>query len=306
MKDLALKRLLRSLLVMFGVSLLTFLLTHLTGDPAALMLPLDATPEQAAILRAELGYDAPLWQQYLRFLQQAIGGDFGLSLRHKQAALPLILERMPATLELAGTALITSLLLAIPLGVLAACRRNSWLDHASSLLAILGQSLPAFCWGLMLQLVFGLLLPILPITGRGTPANLILPALTLGLGSTASTMRLLKSSLLEVLQQDYVRTARAKGLPNWLVIGKHALRNALLPVVTVIGLQMGTLIGGAVIVESIFAWPGVGRLLVQAISNRDLPLVQAGVFVLAVGIVTINLCTDLLYTWLDPRIRLRG
>lgn len=306
MRRFLLTRALRGLLVIGGVSILAFLLVHLTGDPTALMLPLDATPEQAIAFRTAMGYDAPLWQQYLSFVQRGVTGDFGLSLRHNQPALQLIMDRFPATLELATAALLVSLLVAIPLGVLAASRRGSWVDCASTIVGLLGQSMPVFWLALMLQLVFGLIVPILPITGRGTIAQIILPAVTLGMYSTASTMRLLKSSMTEVLQQDYVRTARAKGLPRLLVTCKHALRNALLPVVTVVGLQIGTLIGGAVIAENIFAWPGVGRLLVQAINNRDLPLVQAGVFFLAVGIVTVNLLTDLLYTWLDPRIRLHN
>lgn len=306
MRRFLLKRAMRCLLVIFGVSILAFLLVHLTGDPVALMLPLDATPEQAAAFRTTMGYDDPIWQQYLRFMQQAVMGNFGLSLRHAQPALRLILERMPATLELAAASLAVSLLVAIPLGVLAASRRGSLVAHASSLFAILGQSMPVFWLGLLLQLLFGLVIPVLPITGRGAISQLILPAITLGMYSTATTMRLLRSSMAEVFQQDFIRTARAKGLPGRVVTIKHALRNALLPVTTVIGMQIGTLIGGAVIAENIFAWPGVGRLLVQAINNRDLPLVQAGVFVLAMGIVTINFCTDLLYTWLDPRIRLNS
>jgi peptide/nickel transport system permease protein len=300
------RRMGRNLLVILGVSLFTFLLVHLSGDPTNLMLPMDATPEQVAAFRSAMGYDAPLWQQYFTFLRRALMGDFGTSLRHQQPALRLVLDRLPATLELTGASLAVSLVIAIPLGVLTAHKRNSWLDHIGSVCALLGQSMPVFWLALMMQLVFGLLLSLFPITGHGSIAYLILPACTLGIYSTATTMRVLRSHMTEVLQQDYMRTAEAKGLPSRLVIWKHALRNALLPVITVVGLQLGTLLGGAVIAENIFAWPGVGRLLVQAIYNRDLPLVQAGVFVLAVGIVLINLITDLLYTWADPRIRLDG
>lgn len=306
MKRLLWKRLKRSILVILGVSMLAFLFVHLSGDPAALMLPLDASPEQVATLRHSLGLDDPLWLQYLRFMQQAVTGDFGMSIRHKQPALGLILERLPATLELSVASLAISLLIAVPLGVWTATNRRSLGDHAGTLLGVFGQSMPVFWIALMLQLVFGLLVPILPISGRGSLTQLILPALSLGMYSTATIMRLLKSNMVEVLQQDYVRTARAKGLSQKLVTIKHALRNALLPVVTVVGMQIGVLLGGAVITESIFAWPGVGRLMVQAINNRDIPLVQAGVFVLAIGIVLINLATDLIYTWLDPRIRLDG
>lgn len=306
MKRFVWRRLRRNLLVILGVSVFTFLLVHLSGDPTNLMLPMDASAEQVTAFRSAMGYDAPLWQQYIGFLRRALMGDFGASLRHQQPALRLVLERLPATLELAGAALAISLLIAIPLGALTAHRRNSWLDHIGSVAAVLGQSMPVFWLGLMMQLIFGLLLALLPVAGHGSIAFLILPACTLGLYSTATTMRVLRSHMTEVLQQDYIRTAEAKGLPNRLVIWKHALRNALLPVITVVGMQIGTLLGGAVIAENIFAWPGVGRLLVQAIYNRDLPLVQAGVFVLAVGIVLINLVTDLLYTWADPRIRLDG
>lgn len=300
------RRLWRSLLVILGVSLFSFMIVHLTGDPATLMLPLDATAEQVDEFRQVMGFNDPLWQQYLRWLSKAVRGDFGHSLRHQQPALTLILERMPATVELTLAALTVAMLAGIPLGVWAASRRNSFAAYAGAVFSMLGQSMPVFWLALMLQLLFGLVIPVLPLTGRGSFGQLIMPAIALGMYSTATIMRLLKSNMSEVLQQDYIRTARSKGLSRTLVVFKHALRNALLPVVTIIGLQLGSLLGGAVITESIFAWPGVGRLLVQAINNRDIPLVQAGVFVLAVSIVTINLLTDVLYTWLDPRIRLEG
>ncbi len=300
------QRLQRALLVILGVSLFSFMIVHLTGDPAILMLPPDATVEQVEQFREAVGFNDPLWQQYLRWLTNAVRGDFGFSLRHQQPALTLILERMPATIELTLAALAVSLLVGIPLGVWTASKRNTFAASIGSIFGLLGQSLPAFWMALMLQLFFGLIVPIFPLTGRGSFSQLVMPAITLGVYTTATIMRLLQAHMVEVLQQDYIRTARSKGLSQALVVFKHALRNALLPVVTIIGLQLGTLLGGAVITESIFAWPGVGRLLVQAINNRDIPLVQAGVFVLAVCIVIINLCTDVLYTWLDPRIRLES
>lgn len=306
MVSLLWRRLQRALLVILGVSLFAFMIVHLTGDPAALMLPFDATAEQVEEFRQAMGFNDPLWQQYLRWLSKAIRGDFGLSLRHQQAALTLILERMPATIELTVAALAVALFTGIPLGVWTASKRNSLGAYAGSVFGMLGQSMPVFWLALMLQLLFGLVIPIFPLTGRGSLSQLVMPAIALGMYSTATIMRLLKSHMVEVLQQDYIRTARSKGLSQALVTFKHALRNALLPVVTIVGLQLGTLLGGAVITESIFAWPGVGRLLVQAINNRDIPLVQAGVFVLAVSIVIINLVTDVLYTWLDPRIRLEN
>lgn len=300
------RRLWRSLLVILGVSVCAFMIIHLSGDPASLMLPLDATAEQAAQFRQAMGFNDPLWQQYLRWLGKALRGDFGLSLRHQQSALKLILERMPATIELTLAALAVAMFFGISLGSWTAGRKQGLGVHLASLFGMLGQSMPVFWLALMLQLLFGLIIPILPLTGRGSFNQLVMPALALGMYSTATIMRLLNSNMLEVLQQDYIRTAQAKGLSKAVVVFKHALRNALLPVVTIVGLQLGTLLGGAVITESIFAWPGVGRLLVQAINNRDIPLVQAGVFVLAVSIVVINLVTDLLYTWLDPRIRLES
>lgn len=229
-------------------------------------------------------------------------GDFGESLRHKQPALGLIMERMPATMQLAGAALLITILLSVPLGILAATKKDSIYDRLASAFAVAGQSMPVFWLGLLLQMVLGAQMELFPIFGRGTLAHLVLPSVTLGFYSTAAIMRLLRSKLVEVLNQDYIRTARSKGLSEPAILIRHAIKNALLPVITVIGLQMGALLGGAVITETIFAWPGVGRLMVQAIFNRDMPIVQAGVFVMAVLIVLINLLTDIAYTYLDPRI----
>jgi ABC-type dipeptide/oligopeptide/nickel transport system permease component len=252
-----------------------------------------------------MGFDDPLPVQYWRFLRGAVRGDFGNSLRHDEPALPLVWQRLPATIELTAFALGIALLLAIPVGIVSAVFRNTPIDYASTTFALVGQAMPTFWLGIMFILVFSVALQLLPSSGRGTWRHLLLPALTLGLFTTARIMRLTRSGMLEVLGQDYVRTARAKGANERGVVWKHALKNAGIPVVTIVGLELGTLLGGAVITETIFAWPGVGRLSVQAIYNRDYPLVQAAVFVLASTFVVINLAVDVLYTYLDPRIRIR-
>ena len=231
-------------------------------------------------------------------------GDFGTSLRQQQPTFTLIGQRLPATLQLASSAMAIALLLGLPLGVLAAIRRGSVWDNALMLFGLLGQSMPVFWLGLLLIMIFAVGLGWFPVAGADTPRHLILPAITLGLFSTAYIARMARSSMLEVLGRDFVRTARAKGLPSRNVVIRHALRNALIPLVTVIGLQFGALLGGAVITETIFAWPGVGRLTIQAIQTKDLPLVQACVVLLASIFVLVNLAVDLLYTYLDPRIRL--
>jgi ABC-type dipeptide/oligopeptide/nickel transport system permease component len=268
------------------------------------MLPPDVTAEEVARFRKAMGFDDPLPVQYWRFLRGVLQGNFGNSLRHDEPALGLVWERMPATLELTVVALAVALLLAIPAGIVSAIFRNTAVDYVSTVVALVGQAMPTFWLGIMLILVFAVGLQVLPSSGRGSVLNLILPALTLGLFTAARTMRLTRSALLEVLGQDYVRTARAKGVAERGVVWKHALRNASIPVITIVGLELGTLLGGAVITETIFAWPGVGRLSVQAIYNRDYPLVQASVFVLASIFVLVNLAVDLVYTYLDPRIRL--
>ncbi len=298
-----LRKILNALIVIFGVSVIVFFLMYLTGDPVALLLPMDASPEDAEALRESLGFNDPLWEQYFRFVGNAVHGDFGTSLRHKQPALSLILERMPATLELTFAGLMVALIIAIPIGIITAVNSNTIIDYIGSVTALIGQSMPVFWLGLMLLYVIGVKLDWLPITGRGDWRNLVLPAITVGAYTAATIVRLLRSRMLEVLQQDYVKTARAKGVRKKWVVLKHALRNALLPVITILGMQLGTLLGGAVITETIFSWPGVGRFMVQAIHNRDIPVVQAGVFVMASCIILINVLTDVVYSWLDPRIR---
>jgi ABC-type dipeptide/oligopeptide/nickel transport system permease component len=291
--------------VLLGISVVVFIILHLTGDPTLLLLPPDASAEDVARFRRAMGFDDPLYLQYWRFLKGAVQGDFGTSLRHDEPALGLVWQRMPATIELTGIALGVALVLAIPAGIVSAVFRNTPLDYVSTVVALMGQAMPTFWLGIMLILIFSVGLQILPSSGRGSAAHLVLPALTLGLFTTARIMRLTRSGMLEVLGQDYVRTARAKGVGERTIVWKHALKNAGIPVVTIIGLELGTLLGGAVITETIFAWPGVGRLSVQAIYNRDYPLVQAAVFVLASIFVLVNLVVDLLYTYLDPRIRIR-
>lgn len=299
------RRLLQTVFVIFGVSIISFALMFLTGDPTEIMLGGGVdfmTQEQIEEYRHALGFDRPWYVQYVDFAGGAIRGDFGDSLRHHRPAFEVVLERMPATIQLATVALLVSVLLAVPIGVISATRPNTWYDYVSMFGALLGQSIPSFWLGILLMLLFGVQLKWLPISGRGTWQHLILPGITLSAFSLARNARLTRSSLLEVMQQDYVRTARAKGLDERRVIYQHGMRNALIPLVTMIGLQVGFLLGGSVIVETIFAWPGVGRLIIQSIYSKDFPVVQAGVTLLATVFVLINLAVDLLYAWLDPRV----
>jgi ABC-type dipeptide/oligopeptide/nickel transport system permease component len=299
------RRLGQSLLVLLGVSFVVFAILFLTGDPAAVLLPPEATAEDIREFRERMGFNDPFLVQYGRFLGGALQGNFGDSIRHGEPAFWLVVERLPATLELAGAALLLALALAIPAGVVSAVRRNSVLDYCSTVFALLGQSMPTFWLGIMLILVFSVHFSWLPSSGRGTLEHLVLPAVTLGLFTTARIARLTRSGMLDVLNQDYIRTARAKGVPGRPVVWKHALKNAAIPIVTIVGIELGTLLGGSVITETIFAWPGVGRLSVQAIYNRDYPVVQAAVFLLASTFVLVNVVVDIVYTYVDPRIRLR-
>jgi peptide/nickel transport system permease protein len=305
MKVYLLRRLLQSLLVLLGVSFVVFGILFLTGDPALVLLPPDASLEDIARFRQEMGFNDPFFVQYGRFLAGALRGNFGQSIRHGEPAFDLVMERMPATFELSGAALALALCLAIPAGIVSAVRRNTILDYVSTVVALLGQSMPTFWLGIMLILLFSVQFNLLPSSGRGEWQHILLPAITLGLFTTARITRLTRSGMLEVLNQDYIRTARAKGVANQPVVWKHALKNAAIPIVTIVGIELGTLLGGSVITETIFAWPGVGRLSVQAIYNRDYPVVQAAVFTLAATFVLVNLVVDVLYTYLDPRIRLR-
>jgi ABC-type dipeptide/oligopeptide/nickel transport system permease component len=304
MRTFLLRRLWQSLVVLLGVSVVVFLILHLTGDPALVLLAPDASAEDVRRFREQMGFNDPVHVQYWRFLTGALRGDFGQSVRHGEPAFGLVLERLPATFELAGAALLLAPVLSIPAGILSAVRRNSVVDYISTVLALLGQSMPTFWLGIMLILLCSVQLQLLPSSGRGTLEHLVLPAVTLGLFTTARITRLTRSGMLEVLNQDYIRTARAKGVSDPPVVWKHALKNAAIPIVTIVGIELGTLLGGSVITETIFAWPGVGRLSVQAIYNRDYPVVQASVFLLATTFVIVNLLVDVIYTYLDPRIRL--
>ena len=298
-------RFLDLVITVVGVSTLVFFLLRLSGDPLALFVTETTTREEMARLRDSLGFSAPLWQQYLRFLLHALQGDFGDSLRYTKPAAALVWETLPATLELTATSLGIAALLALPLGTLAAVRRGTAVETSCFLVTLVGQSMPFFWLGILLILIFSVDLRLLPSFGRGSPAHLILPAVTLSAATMAKTARLVRAGMLEVLGQEYIRTARAKGLAEWSVILRHAARNIAIPVVTILGLDFGLLLGGAVVTETIFAWPGTGRLMVQAIQGRDFPVVQAGVFILAIVFVVLNAFLDLIYVWLDPRVRHR-
>ncbi len=297
-----LKRLWHTVYVVIGISAISFFFIHLSGDPVMLMLPADASMQEVEQLRQKLGFNDPLYVQYGRFVSKAVRGDFGESLYYHVPAMELIVERLPASLELSFAAMLLALLVAVPIGIISAIHRGSALDMGSMLAALFGLSMPHFWLGIMFIMIFSVKLGWLPTSGRGTPAQLIMPSVALALGLMAMFARLTRSVMLEVLSLDYIRTARAKGLREFFVIGKHALKNALIPLVTVAGMQFGLLIGGTVIIETVFAWPGVGRLVVQAIFNRDYPLVQSIVLILALIFVAVNLLVDILYIYLDPRI----
>jgi ABC-type dipeptide/oligopeptide/nickel transport system permease component len=300
------QRLTELVVVCLGISLITFLLLHVVGNPVLLLLPQDASDADVAVLKSRLGLDRPLWAQYLSFLGDAARGDFGQSLFTQESALHLILERMPATLELTLAGMVVAIVIAIPLGIVAAVRRGSVVDRLCTVGAVAGQAMPIFWLGIMLIILFAVKLRMLPASGRGTLAHLVLPAITLGAYLAPLTMRLTRSEMLDVLTQDYIRTARAKGVREAVLLMKHALRNAAIPIVTILGLQFGRLLGGAVVTETVFAWPGVASLAVKAIRTYDYPVVQGSVVLLALLIVLVNALTDLAIGYLDPRIRLQG
>lgn len=295
-------RLGQTVLVLICISMVSFVFLRLTGDPAGLVLPQDATMDQMAAMRIQMGLDKALPMQYLQYLGHVLQGDLGRSIYSQEPVTGLIMERMPATMELAVVSMLAALAVALPIGIVSALYRGTLMDNASMFFALVGISMPHFWLGIMLVMLFSVELGWLPTSGRGGWQHMILPATTLGLSLVALFARLVRSSMLEVLGQDYVRTARAKGASQLAVVGKHALRNALIPIVTVIGLQFGLLLGGTVIIETVFAWPGVGRLIVQAVMDRDYPVVQAAVMFLAAIFVLVNLVVDMLYIWLDPAI----
>jgi ABC-type dipeptide/oligopeptide/nickel transport system permease component len=293
----------QTLLVIVLALTAVFFMTRLGGDPVLLFLPTDIQAKDVEEFRARLGFNDPLPVQYARFVGGALRADFGESLRYRRDALGLVLERLPATLLLASCAVLLTLGVAVPLGVISAVRRGTVLDHAATVVTVLGQAVPGFWLGLMLIYVFSVRLGWLPTGGTGSAAHLVMPSIVLAAFFSARIARLTRSAMLDVLGQDFVLTARAKGLAEARVVGKHALRNSAIPIVTLAGLEIGQLLGGAVITETIFAWPGLGRLTVQALLNRDFPVVLAAVFVTSVTYTLINFLVDLVYGWLDPRVR---
>ncbi|WP_126424867.1 ABC transporter permease [Brevibacillus marinus] len=303
MKKYLIRSLLQVIPVLFLISLIVFVLVHVTGDPVTLMLSDTATDEDREILIQALGLDQPLYVQYFKFLGHLVQGDFGNSFRYQEPALPIVLERLPASFELAIASMVVATVIAIPFGILSATKRNSFLDIFVTGSAVLGKAMPSFWLGIMLILLFSVKLGLLPVSGEGTFAHLILPAITLGTGIAAEMTRLIRSSMLEILQQDYIRTARSKGLSERLVVYRHAFRNSLIPVITIMALQTSHLIGGTLITETVFSWPGMGNLLIQAVNQRDMSIVQASVFIVSILVIASNLLADLLYRILDPRIK---
>ncbi len=319
------RRLLQSVIVIMGVTLLSFLTLHLAGDPTYFYVSERASEEEIIATRIKLGFDKPLPEQYLNFVGGLLRGDLGTSIRSRKPAIELVMERLPATLELTFFAMFISISVAIPIGIIAAIRRGTAADGGIMLMAMFGQSMPSFWLGIMLIIFVGLQLRLLPISGHVpiiqplTEGNfnealanlpsairfLIMPGITIGLFSLSRNARLVRSSMLEVLSQDYVVTARSKGLSERAVIMRHAFRNALIPIVTMLGLEFGFLLSGVVVTETVFSWPGVGRLVTNAITQRDIPVVQAAVVVFSAMFILINLLVDIIYAQLDPRIRLR-
>lgn len=300
-----LSRLLSAAVVVIGVSSLVFFLIHLVpGDPVEVMLGESAQPADRAALRHALGLDQPVPVQLFNYFNGLLHFDLGTSLHSQRPIAEVMLERMPATLELAVAALLVAVVIAFPLGVLSAVRKDTTLDHGARVISLLGISIPHFWLGPLLILIFSLWLGWLPVSGREGFASLVLPALTLGTALAAILSRMVRATLLETLNEDYIRTARAKGLSEYTVVLHHALRNALLPVITVLGLQLGALLGGAIVTEMVFSWPGLGQLTIEAIHRRDYPVVQACILLISVTYVLVNTLTDLAYVWLDPRVRL--
>jgi ABC-type dipeptide/oligopeptide/nickel transport system permease component len=296
---------LRALVAVWLVTTVVFVVMRLSGDPVPLLLPPDAPTSEIMRVRHDLGLDQPMPLQYAVFVGNVLRGDFGRSIYFREPAFSVVRGYLGATLELGLTAFVLAALVAVPIGLLSAIRRNSLVDHAAMGVALVGQAAPTFFVGIVLILLLALKADLFPTGGRGDWRHLVLPALTLGAFAMASIARLTRSAVLEVLRADYIRTARAKGVAEWLVVAKHTLKNAALPIVTITGLQFGTLLGGAVVTETVFAWPGIGRLAIQSIYNRDYPVVQCAVFFSAIMFIVINFVIDLVYGFLDPRVRPR-
>ena len=297
------RSLLQAIAVALGIATLTFLILHLSGDPTTLLLPPQATKEDIRVLRESMGFNRPLYEQYFTFMSGALRGDFGRSFWIARPALDLVLERMPYTMVLTFAGLATGLLIGIPIGVVSAVRRYSLLDNLATVSAMVGQAMPTFWLGLLLIMLFALTFPILPASGAGTPLHLVLPSLTLGAFLAPTVMRLTRSQVLDILTQDYVRTARAKGLSEHRVVLGHVLRNAAAPVVTVVGLQFGRLLGGSIVTETVYNWPGVASLTVRSIFTSDYPVVQVATLLLAFFVICSNLLADVVVAFIDPRIR---
>jgi ABC-type dipeptide/oligopeptide/nickel transport system permease component len=307
MAPYVIRKLAFTLVVVLGAATFSFVLLHATpGDPAEALAGPQATQEDLHHLRVSLGLDRPLLVQYAIYLRNLARGDLGRSYRTHRPVLEEIAARWPATFSLSLTSLVVAVLVGLPLGILAAIRRRTWVDVISMVGSLTGVSMPSFWLALILIIVFSVKLKVLPFVGRDSPASYILPSLTLGLGVAANIARLTRASMLDVLGQDYIRTCRAKGLSTLRVLYVHALRNASIPIVTIVGLQLGTLLGGQVVTETVFAWPGLGRMIVDGLLTRDLLLVQGGILVLALTFAVINLATDVAYGFLDPRIRLQA
>ena len=299
-----LKRLFGTIPVIFGVLLLTFVLVHsIPGDPVEVMLGETAASADRQVLRQNLGLDEPLPIQFFQYVAKVVQGDLGVSIHSKKPIVDLLAERLPATMKLAALALMIAISIGVPLGIVAALKVGRWADNLATVLSLTVSAMPHFWLGPLLMMVFALWLGLLPVSGMDANTSIILPALTLGFGLAAILTRMTRANMLEVLHEDFIRTARAKGLPEKTVILKHALRAALLPIVTVLGLQLGSLLAGTVITETVFAWDGIGRLLVESIEKRDYPVTQACVLVIALTYVFVNLLTDIIYTRIDPRVR---
>jgi ABC-type dipeptide/oligopeptide/nickel transport system permease component len=305
MQRYVLKRIFQSLLTLLVLSILIFVVCRLTGDPVTLMLPDDASHEDIAQLRAALGLEKPLPVQYWLFLRSAVRGDFGRSIKGQVPVLDLIEERLPNSIKLALVSLFITVILAFPLGVMAAVKKGTSVDTLANLIAVLGQSLPQFWVGIVLIQIFAVYLRWLPVAGTGSLWHYVLPGFTLGWFLVAGIMRLLRSSMLDVLDSEFVKLARIKGVSGWSVIWKHALKNAVMPVLTFAAIYLAILITGAILVETVFAWPGIGQLTYQGIVYRDFPVIQAVVLLTAVIVVTVNFVVDITYAYLDPRIRLQ-
>lgn len=306
MKGYLAERLLQAAFVVLFVSAVTFVMLRLTGaDPSTVLLPFDASPEQRAFVRHAYGFDQPLPAQFWAYLVHAAQGDFGTSIRYSQPALGLVLDRLPATLELAVYGMVLSVVIGVPLGTAAAVRQGGFVDRVAVGASLLGQAAPSFWLGIVMILFFSVILHWLPTSGRGGFANLVMPVSSLSAFFVPQVVLLVRTGMLDALSEPYVQTARAKGLSERVVLFRHALRNVLIPVITMVGLNFGTLLGGAVVTESVFAWPGVGLLALQATYSTDYPIVQAAVFVVSLGVVATNLVVDLLYGLADPRIRSR-